>query len=264
MKEDSQLHKQPSFLEARSKYRTKGPFDVAGSMAGANSDVIETVFPNAVNNNMNYLGTLPENYISPSPKTLKRCFKIEQSWLDNCQLKWDQFKYARGNSQGYGMYTPFCWWILNTESNSFCSGDIWKDFLEMGTQNAAKYNNLKDCQNLCEMVNHNLDCNNETEQSKKELEETVLKNPETENQDLAKDLKNKEIPRNLVNFKAGMSIRAMSKMPCYCTYGEYTDESANKKWGYRTKEKTPCKDMEIFWSMQECCKDRKHNCCWNV
>lgn len=126
MQGESFIEKKMSFLEANSKTKAQ-PAELksitADAMATADPNLIPTIDSYSVTDNMNSLGTLPENYISPAPKTLARCFKIEQSWLDNCQVKWDMYKYARGNSQGYGMYTPFCWWILNTEGDSFCKDE---------------------------------------------------------------------------------------------------------------------------------------------
>jgi len=268
MHDNPLLKQKSSFLEVRSNNKllpksleTHLPGD---AMKDAFADLKPTINSYSVTNNMNYLTTLPENYISPSPGTLKRCFKIEQSWLDNCQVKWDMYKYARGNSQGYGMYTPFCWWILNTsgDDGKFCKDEVlWKDLIDTGEN--TKYKNLKDCQNLCEMVYHNLDCN--TEISNQNLNPTKVPLVEVEKDtNLEENLKNPTMKENnFANFKAHRSIRRMASEPCYCTYGKISIDG-KEKWVYHNKAGKECKKMEIFFSMQECCVDRRHNCCWSV
>lgn len=139
----------------------------------------------------------------------------------------------------------------------------YKDFIKTEKANKPLYENLKDCQNLCELVNHNLNCN--TELSNLNLiDKRPLVNVE-ENTHMELDLKKGDTMKenNFANFKAHRSIRRMASDPCYCTYGKIKIDNKDK-WGYHNRFGKECKKMEIFFSMQECCKDRRHNCCWSV
>merc|ERR1711964_33406 len=108
------------------------------------------------------------------------------------------------------MYTPFCWWILNTnDDGNFCKDEVlWKDLIDTGEN--TKYKNLKDCQNLCEMVYRNLSCN--TEKSNLNLVPTKVPLVEVEKDtNLEENLKGPTMKDNkFANFKAHRSIRKMA------------------------------------------------------